>query len=250
MFALPNELKGVPMHALIASEQGGVPRFLVQDREIGYLGEDMLGDLISKDSRPIDASSDRLAIFADPAGDLPGARKEATMLEGLYFNSSVFVGRRATVGNFIKECDRASILHVAVHYKIDPNPSKFVLQLASDGDSNGEITVQELSSITNPHLQLVVLSACDSAASSDPLQSGPSRAAEVFSLAGAKSVLGGIWKVSDISASKLMGDFYRTICRGRSRTASLQSAQVKMIEEKTYAHPFYWACFALYGNPW
>jgi tetratricopeptide (TPR) repeat protein len=250
MFALPSELEGVPMHALITSEQGSVPRFMIQDYEIGYLGEGMLGDLIKKDSRPIDSSSDRLAIFADPAGDLPGARKEATMLEGLYFTSSVYVGRRATVGNFIKECDKASILHIAVHYKIDPNPSKFVLQLASDGETNGQITVQELSAITNPHLQLVVLSACDSAASADPLQFGPSRAAEVFSLAGAKSVLGGIWKVSDTSASKLMGDFYRTICRGKTRTGSLQSAQVKMIEEKTYAHPFYWACFALYGNPW
>ena len=250
MFALPGELEGVPMHALIASEQGNTPRFMVQDYEIGYLGEGMLGDLINKDSRPIDSSSDRLAIFADPAGNLPGAAKEASMIERLYFTSSAYIGRRATVGNFIRECDKASILHIAVHYKIDPNPSKFVLQLAAEGDTDGEITVQELSAITNPHLQLVVLSACDSAASADPLQFGPSRAAEVFSLAGAKSVFGGLWKVSDASASQLMGDFYRSLVRGKTRTNSVQRAQVAMIEAKEYAHPFYWACFALYGNPW
>jgi CHAT domain-containing protein len=161
-----------------------------------------------------------------------------------------YVGNRATVASFIKECDKASILHIAVHYKIDPDPSKFTLQLAADGDSDGEITVQELADITNPHLQLVVLSACESAASTDPLQSGPSCAAEVFSLAGAKSVLGGLWKVSDAAASKLMVDFYRTLSRGKTRTEALQRAQIEALAGKDYAHPFYWACFALYGNPW
>lgn len=250
MFALPHELDGIPMHAIITSEKNGVPRFLVQDYEIGYLSEGMLGDLIDKDSRPIDSSSDRLAIFADPAGNLPGAREEASLLEKLYFTSSAYIGKYATVSNFIKECDKASILHLAVHYTIDPDPSKFVLQLAADSNSNGVITVKELTAITNSQLQLVVLSACESAASTDPLQSGPSYAAEVFSLAGAKSVLGGLWKVSDASASKLMGDFYRSLSRSQTRTGSLKSAQTKMIENKDYAHPFYWACFALYGNPW
>lgn len=250
MFALPEELKGVPMHALVSGESSGAPRFMVQDFEIGYLAEDMLADLVKKDTRPIEQNSDRLAIFADPAGDLPGARKEAAMLGKLYFNSQVYAGQRATVANFIKECDKASILHIALHYNIDANPSKFVLQLAPESVSSASITVQELSAITNPHLQLVVLSACDSAASADPLESGPSRAAEVFSLMGAKSVLGGIWKVADASASNLMGDFYRTLVRGKSRTGALQAAQVKMIAEKSYAHPFYWACFAMYGAPW
>lgn len=251
VFVLPDELAGTPMHALISSVKSNSPRFLIQDYEIGYLGQGMLNDLISKDSRPIDPSSDRLAIFADPAGNLPGARQEAAMIkDDLYYESAAYVGKSASVANFLKECDKAAILHIAVHYKIDPDPSKFVLQLAPDDGSNGEITVQQLSAITNPHLQLVVLSACESAASTDPLKSGASSAAEVFSLAGAKSVLGGLWKVTDAPASKLMGDFYRTLVRGKSRTESIQRAQIAMIEAKEYAHPFYWACFALYGNPW
>ena len=250
VFVLPEELDGLPMHALITGEKDGVPRFLVQDYAVGYLGEDMLGDLISKDSRPIDPSSDRLAIFADPAGNLPGAKAEASMLERLYYDSFAYVGKRATVDNFIKECNRAGILHIAVHYKADPNPSKFVLQLAPEGDSDGEITLQELTSIANPSLQLVALSACESAASADPLLSGTSCAAEVFSLAGAKSVLGGIWKVPDASTTKLMGDFYRSLAKGNTRAESLRRAQAAMIDAREYAHPFYWACFALYGNPW
>jgi len=252
MFALPDPLDGIPMHALISSEKDGVPRFLVQDFEIGYLRKFMLGDLISRDSRSIDPSIDRLAIFADPAGNLRGARDEANILSKLNFDSApTYVGEKATVASFVKECDKAGILHIALHYTVDPDPSKFVLQLAPDGDSNGgEITVQELTAISNPHLQLVVLSACESASSTDPLQSGSSSAAEVFSQAGAKSVMGGLWKVSDAASTRLMEDFYRTVIHNRSRASSLQHAQIALIEGREYAHPFYWAGFALYGNPW
>ncbi len=227
MFALPDTLDGVPMHALISSEKDGAPRFVIQDFEVGYLRDFMLADLIGRDSRSIDPGIDRLAVFADPAGNLRGAREEATALRKSGFDSALsYVGKDATVPNFVRECNKAGILHIALHYNVDPDPTKFVLQLAPDGDSDGgQITVHELTAITNPHLQLVVLSACESAASTDPLQSGPSCAAEVFSLAGAKSVMGGLWKVSDAASLKLMEDFYRALVHKRSRGNSLQHAQ-------------------------
>jgi CHAT domain-containing protein len=102
----------------------------------------------------------------------------------------------------------------------------------------------------NDHLKLVVLSACDSIASSDPISQGPSRAAEVFSRSGAKSILGGLWRVSDDAASTLMEDFYRGLSKSWNRADSLRRAQIAMIESSRFAHPFYWACFALYGSPW
>lgn len=250
MFALPDTLDGIPMHALISSEKDGAPRFLIQDFEVGYLRHSMLGDLIGRDSRSIDPGIDRLAVFADPAGNLGGARQEAIVLGRFGFGSTqTYVGDRATVSSFVRECDRATILHIALHYTIDPDPTRFILQLAPEGSSDGRITIDELTALTDPHLQLVVLSACESAASASPLRSGGC-AAELFSLVGAKSVMGGLWKVSDAASLKLMEDFYRALVRRRSRANSLQYAQTQMIEGKDYAHPFYWAGFALYGNPW
>lgn len=251
MFALPDTLDGVPMHALISSEKDGVPRFLIQDFEVGYLRRSMLSDLIGRDSRSINPGTDRLAVFADPAGNLAGAREEAAVLGRFGFVSTqTYVGSRATVSSFVRECDRAAVLHIALHYTADPNPARFSIQLAPEGDSDGRITIDELAALTDPHLQLVVLSACESAASANSLRSG-GYAAELFSLAGAKSVMGGLWKVSDAASLKLMGDFYRALVRSRrSRSKSLQYAQTQMIEGKDYAHPFYWAAFALYGNPW
>lgn len=249
MFALPDELAGLPMHALITDGNQQTPKFFVQDHEIGYLARGMLDNLVGRDNRSIDQSSDRLAIFADPENNLAGAVEEAKTIRNCYFNSMWYLGAKATVANFKAECERASVLHIAAHYRIDPNPSKFEILLAPDSGSDGSIGIQELSQITNTHLGLVVLSACNSIASADPISTGPSRAAEMFSMTGAKSVLGGLWKVSDAAAAKVIGDFYRSISRGKSRTEALRRAQIEVLESKQFAHPFYWACFALYGNP-
>lgn len=251
-FALPDELVGIPMHALLEPSDPNaehVPRFLIREYGISYLDHDhgMLDNLIDESSK-IDSKSDRLAIFVDPDNNLPGAQDEARAIKALYLNSGWYVGQNATSANFIKEASRANVLHIAAHHKIDPN--KFELSLAAQGGSDGSVTIDELSSVNNSHLNLVVLSACDSISSSDPISSGPSCAAEVFSMVGAKSILGGLWKVSDKSASNIMGGFYRGLTGGKSRIESLRSAQLAAIDGKQYAHPFYWACFALYGCPW
>lgn len=251
VFALPQELVGLPMHALVYNKPSGMTAFLGQDYNISYLGEGMLESVIGRDSRGIDISSDRLAIFADPEGNLPGARNEAKTIRGVYVNSQWYVGEKATSANFLEECERSGILHLAAHYRIDPNPAKFELLLAPGTGSDGTITIDELTEIANQHLGLVVLSACNTISSSDPLATGSSRAAEIFfSIVGAKSVMGGLWKVSDEAAWKFMGDFYRSLSKGRSRTEALQQAQMGMIQSGEFSHPFYWACFALYGNPW
>jgi hypothetical protein len=250
VFVLPNDLAGLPIHAFISSERDSVPVFMLQEYEISYLARGMLDDLVGPSCRAVDPGSDWVSIFADPEGNLPGAQKEATNVKNAYISSRWYVGRdRATATNFLNELKQGGVLHIAAHHRIDPNPSGFELLLAPDKNSDGTVGVQELSVIQSANLQLVTLSACDSIGSSDPISSGPARAAEVFSLAGAQSVLGGLWKVSDEAASRVMGDFYRGLSRGKSRTEALQRALANVVESKQFAHPFYWACFALYGNP-
>ncbi|MCL5104478.1 MAG: CHAT domain-containing protein [Armatimonadetes bacterium] len=251
IFVLPKELSGLPMHALVSVEPGKGTRFIIQDYEVGYLGAGMIEDFADNGRQGIDPVSDRLAIFADPGQDLPGAQAEAKLIKSIYINSQWYIGARATAESFISECRRVSVIHVAAHYTVDPNPTKFRLAMASQGGSDGGVGIQELAGLENSHLKLVVLSACNSVASLDPVSSGPSRAAEVFSRVGAESVLGGLWNVSDEAASSLMGDFYRTLNKQDSRAGALRRAQLNMIESESgqFAHPFYWACFALYGNP-
>ncbi len=245
VFVLPEDFAGLPMHALISSGAAKTPRFLLEDYEISYLGPLMLDNLVSKDNRKIDATSDRLAIFADPEGNLPGAEIEARNIRSVYLNvDRWYKGPDATVSDFLKECSIANIVHIAAHHAIDPNPGNFSVTMA-----DGTVGMRDLFGIINPNLRLIVLSECDAMGSSDPISSGPAVAAQAFSAIGARSVLGGLWKISDEAASGIMGDFYRNLTRGQTLSQALRGAQMSAIEARQFAHPFYWACFALYGNP-
>lgn len=239
------------MQALINDQPTTGPRYLIQDHEISYLSEGMLEDFVDVEAGRINPSTDRLSVLADPEGNLPGARTEAKSVSQIYAYSKSYVGEEATVARFVTEGESSGILHVAAHQRINPSPGTgFTLLLAPDSTSGGNLSLQDLAELHSDKLKLVVLSACDSLASSDPASYGASRAAEIFTYAGAKSVLGALWKVSDQATVQLMSGFYQQIVSRTRKSRSLQLTQLKMIDSGDLAHPFYWAGFALHGNPW
>jgi CHAT domain-containing protein len=68
-----------------------------------------------------------------------------------------------------------------------------------------------------------------------------------FFAAGARSVLLSLWMVDDAATKRMMIDFYQETKNGRSLSASLRAAQLKMLEENP--HPFFWSPFILVGQP-
>src|SRR5206468_12428901 len=73
-------------------------------------------------------------------------------------------------------------------------------------------------------LELLTLSACDTAAGDDRAALG---LAGMAIKAGARSAVGTLWRVSDQAAAELISEFYRQLKRpGVSRAAALQQAQL------------------------
>jgi CHAT domain-containing protein len=64
--------------------------------------------------------------------------------------------------------------------------------------------------------------------------------------AGARSVLLSLWMVDDETTAQMMVDFYQETKTGRSLSACLRQAQLKMFEQK--GHPFFWSPFVLLGH--
>ena len=97
--------------------------------------------------------------------------------------------------------------------------------------------------------QAVLLSACNTAAGE---QGGAAMSGLVrgFFFAGGRSVLATHWAVETASAAALTSATFATQA---PRAEALRLAQVGMIEGKLgggrWTYPFYWAGFALFGDP-
>ena len=107
----------------------------------------------------------------------------------------------------------------------------------------GEVTGLDLQKV-----DLVTLSACETALGKNADGREITSLAKSFSDAGAKAVIASLWSVADQSTSELMTDFYRELAGGKSKGEALQSAEIQVLKNPKYAHPFYWAPFILMGD--
>lgn len=135
-----------------------------------------------------------------------------------------------------------------------PGISKPALAMAADADER-ESPLLELDDVLGLRLnaQWVLLSACNTAAGE---QGGAAMSGLVrgFFFAGARSVLATHWAVESGSAAALSIATFKTAAGGPgSRAASLRRAQLAMLDgqvgEGRWQHPYYWAGYALFGDP-
>jgi CHAT domain-containing protein len=141
-----------------------------------------------------------------------------------------------------------TIVHIASHGHFDSDAKKtFVLTFDS------KLTLDELEQLIRPSqlrdkpVELLTLSACQTAAGDDRAALG---LAGVAIKAGARSAFATLWFVSDQSSASLVSDFYTQLRDhpDTSKAKALQAAQVKLMSDKRYAHPCYWAPYLIIGN--
>ena len=139
------------------------------------------------------------------------------------------------------------VVHIASHFKLAGDSLQSFL-LTGDGKA---LTIADLQqrATTNPlfpGVELMTLSACDTAAGS-----GADSLGALAELNGAKAVLATLWPVADAETAQLMSDFYANHAAqpAAGKAIALQSAQLKLLRAGgNGAHPYYWAPFVLMGN--
>lgn len=115
------------------------------------------------------------------------------------------------------------------------------------GVDDGVLTAQEISEIDLRGLDLVALSACQTA-KGDILGDGVFGLQRGFKKAGAKSILMSLWKVDDEATCLLMTEFYsKWIGLGKTKHDALEEAKksIRSHKEKGWDDPKYWAAFIL-----
>ena len=116
-----------------------------------------------------------------------------------------------------------------------------------DGN-DGVLTAKEISRLDLQGLNMVVLSACETALGDVSKSEGVYGLQRGFKKAGAESILMSLWKVDDDATCMLMTEFYKNwIQKGKNKHDALQEAMktVRSHKEKGWDEPKYWAAFIL-----
>lgn len=116
----------------------------------------------------------------------------------------------------------------------------------SDKKNDGILTSKEISQLDLRGLDLVVLSACETALG-DINYNGVYGLQRGFKKAGANAILMSLNKVDDEATRILMVEFYRNLMNGKTKRQSLYDAQqyLRKVDNGKYDDPKYWASFIM-----
>jgi CHAT domain-containing protein len=223
-------------------------------------------------------SADLANLVFDP---LDATEEEAVAIKGILPNAKVLLGKEATETT-VKQLHAPSILHLATHgfflsdQEQNLNPSlksafrqqnSKVLQLENPllrsglalanvnnrnkvpaGSDDGVLTALEVAGLDLPGTQLVVLSACDTGKGDIKVGEGVYGLRRALVIAGSQTQVLSLWKVSDPGTKELMTKYYQKLKAGKGRHEALRQAQLELLNDPNYQHPYFWASFVPSGN--
>ena len=181
---------------------------------------------------------------------LPAVKRELKEIQSTVRQSEVLLDKKFTT-EAIKEAVKslnAPVVHLATHGQFSSKAEDtFILTF------DGRVKVNELSELlktraTNQRgaIELLVLSACSTAAGDNRAALG---IAGVAIQAGARSTLASLWVVDDQATADIMGEFYKQLSRPDiTKAQALKDAQLSLLKNPSYEHPYYWAPYVLVGN--
>jgi CHAT domain-containing protein/predicted negative regulator of RcsB-dependent stress response len=187
-----------------------------------------------------------------PAFALPGAEAEVKGVAPLFARNEVFLHSAATRVSFRDNAPAGRVLHVATHAQADTlDPLHSSILLAPPGqpaDGPDVLLARDIYNLDLKDVALVTLSACETGlgriARGDEIL-GFTRA---FFYAGATSLIVSMWPVADESSALTMRTFYAQLTEGHEAIDAMRTAQLTVLKNPRFSHPFFWAPFDLMGG--
>jgi CHAT domain-containing protein/tetratricopeptide (TPR) repeat protein len=195
---------------------------------------------------PISASEDfpTLPLFAFEAKNIQ-----------TYFephNVAAFTGAEATPAAYLaSDPDRYSYIHFvshAVSSRTAPLDSAIILSPTSAGADSYKLYARDI--MRRPiDAELVTISACYGSGTRSYAGEGLVGLSWAFLYAGAHSVIGALWEVSDDSSPRLMDKLYHGIEDGQTPAVALRQAKLSLLHSGgKFQQPFFWAPFQIYSS--
>jgi len=244
VFVLDGSLRNLPMAALYDGQ-----KYLIEKYSIALAPGLQLLQPQPLERRQLKGLLAGLSEARQGFSALPAVALEVNQIES-QIPAQVLLDRTFTSTTLQSQLNSASfpVIHLATHGRFSSRAEDTFILTWDD-----RINVKQLDILLrsreqgdlNP-IELLVLSACQTA-------TGDRRAAlGLAGLAvrsGARSTLATLWSVNDRSTASLMVEFYRELGQpGVTKAQAVRSAQLTLLKQPQYEHPYYWAPFILLGN--
>jgi CHAT domain-containing protein/uncharacterized protein HemY len=244
VFVLDGGLRNIPMAALHDGQQ-----YLIENYSVALTPGLQLLEPRSLKQLKLETLTGGLTESREGFPALPSVEKEVEYIDA-NLPSQILLNDRFTRAALKTQIDDLpfNIVHLATHGQFSANPEDTFL-LTWDG----RLGVNDFSELLNNRtkkpdepIELLVLSACQTA-------TGEKRAAlGLAGLAvrsGVRSTVATLWSVKDQSTAQAMVEFYRSLVQTQgNRAEALRQAQLSLLQQKQYQHPYYWAPFVLVGS--
>ncbi|MGM3307458.1 CHAT domain-containing protein [Anabaena sp. WFMT] len=244
VFVLDGKLRNIPMAALYDGKQ-----YLIEKYAIALSPGLQLMAAHPLQQNKINAivggiSKSRAGFAALPAVESEVKQISRSIQSQLLLNQE-FTNK--ALGDSIKSAN-IDVVHLATHGQFSSRLEDTYL-LTWDG----RINVQELSELlknrggdSSKAIELLVLSACDTATGDDRAVLG---LAGLAVKSGARSTIATLWPVKDKAAEILMTRFYEQLRQPKiTKAEALRQAQINLIRKTDFHDPFFWSTFVLVGN--
>ena len=184
-----------------------------------------------------------LGVAIPPFNALPHIERETEEIQTL-LGGKRFLNQDFTWKNLQEQVinENYPVVHLATHGRFGGNAENTFLQAFEQQISLAEL--ENLLSNSNETIELLTLSACQTAAGNNRSTLG---LAGVALRSGVRSTLGTLWFVDDAATVDLMRDFYQYLKEGMTKAEALRQAQLNQIAAPG-SHASIWSSFVLIGN--
>ena len=244
VFVLDGQLRNIPMAALYDGKQ-----YLIEKYAVALSPGLQLMATRSLKQNKINAIVGGISESRAGFNPLPAVESEVKQISKAV-SSFILLNQQFTSQALAQrvKSSNAGIVHLATHGQFSSRlEDTFLLTW------NGQVNVKELSELLkNRHgdpskaIELLVLSACDTAAGDDRAVLG---LAGLAVKSGARSTIATLWPVKDKAAAMLMTHLYEQLRQPKiTKAEALRQAQINMIQQTDFHDPFFWSAFVLVGN--
>ena len=244
-FVLDGSLRNLPMAVLYDGQQ-----YLTEKYNLA-----IAPGLQLIDPRPL--KRQRLTVFVGGLSRstqnfqaLPNVEREIQQISALVSAQTPLLNETFTSESIQKQISKIPyrVVHLATHGEFSSDAEKtFILTW------NNRLGVKQLGGMLQSReqdsripIELLVLSACKTARGDNRATLG---LAGMAVRSGARSTIASLWSVEDSATATLMENFYQELVTlDTTKAKALRKAQLSLLNNPRFTHPFYWAAFVLVGN--